>query len=454
MQPWAQLTSLGISAIGFLLVALPRAEEADSSAAPAFVQWPAARLLRFPVFWAGLLLLCYVAVQGLNPAWRFVSNSSSWWLEPVPHVPWLPSGVRGPFGRSNPWRVLTVFGSVWLLVCSVWAGFLRRQSYRSFFTLIVANAFLVAVLGVLEQLIATKRIYWTYLPSNGNFVASFIYRNHAGPYFNLIVSLATGLAWWHFQRERRHLESPGRSVAFVFLGALVGVMVLFSYSRMSIVMLLAFIAVVSAILTIRLLRHKGPGPDRAEYLPAAVALAALVGVSLSVLRTDKVWNRFAGAVADPAASIHDRALVRQASIEMLRDRWQLGWGAGSFRYGFPIYAQRYPEIYDSALGRRMYWEHAHDDLLEFPIELGLAGLIPVAAMLGYFAWQLVLQRFWRNGFSLCAVLGCVLVLVHAGLDFVFQNPAVLFTWAVMLAGAARWAELDQPLGRRAVVPAA
>jgi hypothetical protein len=27
-------------------------------------------------------------------------------------------------------------------------------------------------------------------------------------------------------------------------------------------------------------------------------------------------------------------------------------------------------------------------------------------------------------------------------DFVFQNPAVLITWAVLLAGCIRWAELD------------
>ncbi|MGA3007493.1 MAG: hypothetical protein ABSE59_06340, partial [Opitutaceae bacterium] len=55
---------------------------------------------------------------------------------------------------------------------------------------------------------------------------------------------------------------------------------------------------------------------------------------------------------------------------------------------------------------------------------------------------------WRNAVSLSVVLGCALTLLHASFDFVFQNPAVLLTWSVLLVGAVRWAELDQPGGRR------
>jgi hypothetical protein len=40
-------------------------------------------------------------------------------------------------------------------------------------------------------------------------------------------------------------------------------------------------------------------------------------------------------------------------------------------------------------------------------------------------------------------LGCLLVLGHGAADFVFQNPAVLATWSVMLVIAARWPELDE-----------
>ena len=130
------------------------------------------------------------------------------------------------------------------------------------------------------------------------------------------------------------------------------------------------------------------------------------------------------------------------------------WGAGCFRYGFPKYTKEYPAIHYFNNGVRRSWEHAHNDLLEFPAELGVAGLLPVAGILGTGLWQLYRRRFWRNCVALALVLGCTLVVLHASVDFVFQNPAVLLTWSVLLAGALRWTELDQPGGRRSKPPAA
>jgi O-antigen ligase len=155
----------------------------------------------------------------------------------------------------------------------------------------------------------------------------------------------------------------------------------------------------------------------------------------------------ADQVVHPVAFDRDRTLARQASRDMLRDRWLLGWGAGCFRYNFPDYTWKYPEIYYTGSGSvREYWEHAHDDWLEFPVELGAAGMLPLAGILGYGVWQLGRRRFWRSAVSFCIVLGCGLVLLHAWVDFVFQNPAVLLTWSVLLVGAVRWVELDQPGG--------
>jgi len=446
MHVWSQLTSLGLSVVGLVLASMPRTGSGGVAGSPA------ARLVRFPVFWAGLAVLCYIALQGLNPAWRFESNATSWWLKPLAHDAMLPTGVDAPYSRSNPWRALTIFGSMWLLVCSVWAGFSRRQSYRVLFTVLVVNALLLAGLGVLEQLTVAKEIFWVYRPRGDMFAASFIYRNHAGCYFNLMVALAAGLAWWHYRRARRAIESPGPAVALAFSAVFLGVMVIFSYSRMSILMLLAFSALVSLALIFGPMLRKGPAREHRDFLPPLVAIAGFLCVGLVTLRAEGVWQRFAGIVSDPKASDHGRSLVRQAATKMLRDRWLFGWGAGCFRYGFPIYAQGYPEIYYSGANNRFYWEHAHDDILEFPIELGVAGMLPLVAAFAYLAWQLARRRFWRNSVSLCAGLGCALVVAHSWVDFVFQNPAVLLTWGVLLAGAVRWADLDQSDARR--IPAA
>jgi len=446
MHRWSQLVSLVFALSGFVLSLWPRTEGENNFS-------PAIRLRRFPLFWAGLALLLYVAVQGLNPAWSYRQNADCWWLEPVSHLTWLPTGVQAPFARSNPWSALVIFASLWLLVCSVWTGFTRRRSYRQLFTVLVGNGFLLALLGVLQQLTDAKQIFWSYLPSNGSFIASFIYRNHAGPYLNLMVSLAVGLSCWHFNRPQRRHGKTNLAVAMflVFAAVFVGIMVIFSYSRASIGVLVAFTLCLAVALAVRRFwGQAGQSRRRQDVILLCVAVGAFFAVCFVSFRADKVWQRFASIATDPINSTGFRSIGRQAAGEMLRDHWLYGWGAGCFRHGFPLYAQKYPLIYYSERGTLRYWEHVHDDLLEFPIELGVVGLIPLVAAFGFYIWQIVRLKFWRNGVSFSLVVGCALVACNACLDFVFQNPAVLLTWCVLFVAAVRWIELDQPGSGRLV----
>jgi O-antigen ligase len=445
VHPWSEFVSLGLSIAGFIIALWP-----ESTIAGSPVKQPVARLIRWPFFWAGIAMLAYIAVQGSNPTWRFVSGAHSWILVPVQHVDWLPTGVAAPFSRSNPWRELLVFGSLWFLVCSVRIGFLRRRSLHILFALLVANAGLLGILGMAEQLSEATKIFWSYLPSNAQFVASFIYRNHAGAYFDLMVTLATGLAWWHFRKYKRLQESPAQTVLFAFLAAFVALMVVFSASRMATFLLVVFAVVSAGLFFAQFFR--GEGVQGRDIAPVAFALVCCVAVGLIAIRADAVWGRYADLANDPHASMEDRMIAREAAGKMLRDHWFFGWGAGCFRYGFPIYAQHYPAIYEFPDGLRKYWEHAHDDLLEIPIDLGAAGLLPIAVAFGMgtpFLWR---RRFWRNPLSFCLILGCALTVAHAWLDFVFQCPAVLLTWSVLVVGATRWLELDSFAARRRINP--
>lgn len=443
MHPGSQLTSLVLAATGFILAALPRTETGDASARGA-VTWPMRRLFLSPFFWGGLSLLWYLAMQGINPAWQLRTSGEAWWLEPLPHVAWLPSGVEAPFARSGPWRMLTITASMWLLGCSVWCGFLRRKSYRILFGILAVNGLLLAGLALLQRLGAATRIFWSYLPSNEYFFGSFIYPNHAGAYLNLLVALGAGLAWWSFLRERSGSRRPGLAEAFSLVAASIGLAVIFSYSRMSIVLLIAFGFFLAAVTAYRLARGRGPIRRRPELVPVLIATAVLLVVGGAALGSDKVRQRFTGLLASPANTYGDRSVVRRATMEMLLDRPFFGWGAGCFQYFFTGYSQPYPEIYRLKDGQRLAWEHAHADLLEFPTELGAAGMVPLALILGHGTWLLVKRRFWLNPLSLAVVVGCALTLAHASVDFVLQCPAVLLTWGVLFAGAIRWLELDPP----------
>lgn len=442
MHAWSQLVSLGLSAAGLVVALLPR-KGADADGRP-FV-----RLIRFPVFWAGLLVLAYIAMQGLNPSWRFMTDSKSWWLVPLHYDPRFPSGVDAPYERSNTWRAAVIFASVWILVCSVWSGFLRRQSYRLAFSAIVFSAVILAFVGQVQQITGSDKVFWGYkAPEKAQFMASFIYRNHAGAYFNLMVALATGLAAWHLRRVWRKLEGPGMAIAFGFAAALIGIAVVFSTSRMSIVLLVAFTFMISLGPVFRTALEPSGRRQRHTWAAVAIPAVCLLAIGFMSFQADGVWKRFAALVASPTATLRTRTLARQAAGDMFLDRWVFGWGAGCFRYGFPLYSQHYPEIYFSPTGGRQYWEHAHDDLLEIPLEMGVVGMIPIVASLGFAASQLLRSKFWRNPVSLCTTAGCLLTLGHGWVDFVFQNPAVLATWAVLLVGAIRWAELESAFERR------
>jgi len=445
MHPWSQFASLGLGLSGFLLAAIPRKELRDFSTGGASVSWPIARLRRFPVFWAGLGLLAYIAVQGLNPAWRFFHNANTWWLEPLPSISWLPTGVEAPFERSSPWRALVVTSALWLLICSVWAGFLRRKSYHALFVALIANASLLALLAVLQKLTGAKRIFWSYVPSNNSFLGSFIYPNHAGPYLNLMVALAVGLAWRYYQRALIKGWTTLRARALMTCGVFVGVAVLYSSSRASISLLVAFVFIVGATVAARRIFRLGRTREHPEFLPLGLVLAVVVGLGLGSLQAGKIWSRFSTMLNDPSMAARGRTLVREAATEMFQDQWGFGWGAGCFRHGFPLYAQKYPAIYHSSGGNLQAWEHAHNDWVQFPVEVGIVGLLPILFMLGWVMRELLRRQFLRNAVSWCLALGCALVFMHASVDFVFQNPAVLITWSFLLIAGARWAELEPPL---------
>jgi hypothetical protein len=51
---------------------------------------------------------------------------------------------------------------------------------------------------------------------------------------------------------------------------------------------------------------------------------------------------------------------------------------------------------------------------------------------------------WRHPLTLMLALGLGQVMVHAAMDFPFQNPAILVTWWGLLVISLRWLELDAP----------
>ncbi|MBC8010579.1 MAG: O-antigen ligase domain-containing protein, partial [Burkholderiales bacterium] len=149
-SPWAQVVSLGFAVVIFVLALWPRLYTGELAPEKDFTlhTWP--RLLRFPIFWLGLLFLGYIAAGALNPAWQYVNDGKVWYIESLPHTDLLPSSIAAPFERMNAWRMLVIYGSAWLLVCSLWTAITRRAAAQTILTAVVVNGAVLALIGILQ----------------------------------------------------------------------------------------------------------------------------------------------------------------------------------------------------------------------------------------------------------------------------------------------------------------
>jgi len=302
----------------------------------------------------------------------------------------------------------------------------------------MVNATALALLGFVQRLSGTNRIFWSYLPSNDWFIASFIYPNHAGAYFCLMTAVGAGLAWRTLARTPRGPLRIGTTVALATSAGACAATVVATHSRASTGSLL----LLAAILAVGMSGHfRAPSRSRSRNpLPLRFFLPALLGIIVLTLAIPQTRSRLVDLMSNPRQQLRDRALAYTASAEMLADRWLTGWGAGCFRHVFPLYVQNHPDIYLSAHAVNKRWEHAHSDLLQTPIELGLLGTAGMIAILVLTGASLIRKRFWVHRVPFALVSGCALVLVHSAVDFLFQNPAVLFTWSVVLTIATRWCQ--------------
>lgn len=444
-RPWPQWISFGLAAIGFVISLIPRnyTEEHTGSNRFRLVMWP--RLVKFPIFWLGLTLLGYIALQALNPAWTYESNGKAWWMRKIDAKPWLPNGVIAPFEKWNQWRMLVIYGSGLMSVSAIWVAFTRRWTLQLFLTGLAINGLLVSILGLAERISKAEKLYWFFETPNSAFFGSFVYKNHGAAYVYLTLVVTCGLASWYHVRGLRRMEKSNPAGLFVLCAMIIAGSVLVSYARGISVLMLAFLFGSTTGFAI----HQALLPKESRRPIILVALALVFGffakTGFEAIRPEEAWNRVKQGVTQQDDSLASRLRVTTAAKEMLRDDWKMGVGAGAFRFLFPIYQFRHPELVSSPYGVdtvQLYWEHAHNDIIQFPIELGFIGCGLLSLGVTWWAAALIKARFWDNSLSVCITFGASLILLYAWWDFPFQCPAVLITWCVLWVAATMWAQFE------------
>lgn len=443
-KDWTQLGSLVCGVVTFIIALWPRHYTSEYTDGPNFVLVPARRLFRFPLFWIGLAFVALQLIGMFNPAYFRESNGFMWTMTPLPNIEWLPANVDVAPKLGRGWPLIAVYTSSWLLVCALWVGVTRRRSLQIVCWVLMANAFALAVVALAHRfspVTDSELVLWTRRIVGGVPYGSFVYRNHASAYLCLMLGVALALAAWHYYEGRRRMAHSTPAGVWVIFAAVLAAAIAFSYSRGGVAIAAGFVTLAILVQVPLHFIHAGHG----EHLGVKIALfgAFLIGGGLAVSwldfsqlesRFDQFWR-----YGEEEASYKMRIEARGRAVEMLGDHWQRGTGAGSFEYLFHRYIRK--DSYLTSNGR-FYWDHAHIDWLQIPIEQGVAGSALIALAYFWCFGRFLRGAGWLHPLALMIFLASSQTLVHAYIDFPFQHPAVLMTWWSLLIIALRWIEFE------------
>lgn len=456
MHVWSQLLSLLLALCALLLALSPRNYTARHTDGPAYQlhTWP--KLLKFPLFWLGLAFFIYVAIQAMNPAWEYVRSTTHWWLRALQPMKWLPSSLDTPFAQMNAWRQLMIWVAPWLALCAAWIGLTRRASAQFLVITMALNGLLVAGFGLVQKFSGTKLLYWTYDFPGAHGFGSFVYKNHAAAFLLVALAINLSLAIWFARRGRRLQQRSTPAPLFVLASLVICVALIVSQSRLGALLGMGLLIGLPALhfwQDYRAGAHSLHTINWPMGLIIFVLLAGFGGWLATNFNIGKVLSRFEGlSRQEGEVSVRMRLYAFEATRQMITDHPVYGVGAGGYRFLFPEYQMKFPDITQRLYTygregagrtyRRLFFDHAHNDYLHILSETGLVGglilLSGLAVVLSVFTVSTALQ----HPLTLAAGLVLIAMLVYGLLDFPWHNPAVLGSLAVFLCTAHRWSELE------------
>ncbi len=260
---------------------------------------------------------------------------------------------------------------------------------------------------------------------------TFVNRNHLAGYLNMGLAigvglLIAGLAKGNSPRSARHWY---RKVAQLLLSrkaqlriyiALMTVALVLTHSRMGNMAFFVALSVI-ALLSLILTRH--------ARRTMAVLVVSIIVIDIFILSAWFGLEKVASRMQQTSLQTEKRDEVALNTLEQWQDYFVLGAGGGTYQYVFPKY--RDADI-------RLYYDHAHNDVLEIASETGVIGisLLVGAVLLSFFtALRALSQRHdpLMIGMAFAAAMGMLALSIHSFVDFNLQIPANAATFMVLLA---------------------
>ena len=371
------------------------------------IGWPLALLALLP-------LLQLVPLESYRS--YFLSDSQLGLLEQI-HA----AGIQ-PFSTLTIYPYATLRAAVVIAGCCglfILSRSLVSRSERSFLICAVtlfAIAMTESASGLEQYLRARVDDAATFTGAHG----TLLNKNHYSALLEGCFGVALGVLLACLPRaggDRQSRQWLPAAAAIAAGACLLGVVL--SYSRAGVIVILAM-GVVAGVVAVSTTRRRS----------TAFVSAAAMTATLAALHAAGGWKeRFLGLLDASAAPL--RLSIWQDTLRGVQDHWLTGSGLGTFPYAFQRSAMYLP---------RKTVDYAHNDYLQWLLELGIPGATLLMGALG-FVFVATIRRIHETPshpgrmYALGALLGAGGILTHAWVDFPLRIPAIAALTSVLLGCA-------------------
>ena len=397
----------------------------------------------------GALLLVLMLSQALNPAFRVEVQGETSRLVPLNPIPWLPQSIADAFDGGGPlpvfrnaWRYLLIFGTGWLYVAGLAAGFRERENARSWARLMGVNAALLAAVSLLHAATGSKLAWWVFAGGGESGAgAVFLQKSQEGAYLAALLALVCGLAME--EKESRRRRRTWEVLALVLWGA-----TLLADPRIATACASGWLIIYWWLRREKRWHPSGElGVSGAWFLGAAVTAAAVSLIfTMGSITTEKTADgdehELVGRNRAEVSSLHE--MEREVGLAMWVDRPITGWGGGAYPTLFVFYGEKVVSmatyLHSLPPGKaRPQSASARSDVVEFLVEYGVCGLVLLLAIFGAHLHGWIYWRGWSEPLASFLIAGSVGLVIHAGFDSILRTPAPLFLFSGLQIAAVRLA---------------